>query len=294
MAKRTRARIGRLVVLPLALALLLAASPPGAAQAPLPLWRDAGGAPLPFGSHEEAEAFLLQARVVESEHFGEGITGLRRLVLEYDGVSARAAFHEFHEITRDTVVNERRHLEYHDSYLGQCAAYALARLLGLGNVPPTVCRRVDGAEGSLQLWVEGSMQEAQRLESGLEPPDFRSWLRQVQRMNLFDALAFNDDRHARNFLVDGDWRLWMIDHTRAFQHGNELPEPLAFAYCERPVWDRLRSLTDEEIRAGLGRYLDVAQLTSLLRRRARLVEIIEQRIAERGEGATLIEAVTGR
>jgi hypothetical protein len=33
-------------------------------------------------------------------------------------------------------------------------------------------------------------------------------------MRAFDQLIYNTDRNLGNLLIDGDWRIWMIDHTR--------------------------------------------------------------------------------
>lgn len=254
------------------------------------LWLGPDGRPLPFTDFEEAEEFLRQGRVISSEEFGTGITGLRQLVLEHGGVRARAAFHAVDETVRDIAVKDRRYREHHDSYRSQCAAYALARLLDIDNVPPTVCRSVDGVDGSVQLWVEEAMTEKTRLDEGLRPAKASRWIRQVHRMRLFDSLIDNDDRHAQNFLIDPAWNLWLIDHTRAFQHGTELRE-VRFAFCDRAVWERLQNVTDDELRAALSPYLDPGQLRGLLRRRQALVQHIRARIAERGEAAVLIDRV---
>ena len=44
-----------------------------------------------------------------------------------------------------------------------------------------------------------------------------AWARQLWNMYFFDALIYNVDRNSGNILVDQGYRLWMIDHTRAFQ-----------------------------------------------------------------------------
>jgi len=36
-------------------------------------------------------------------------------------------------------------------------------------------------------------------------------------VRLFDQLIYNTDRNLGNLLIDKSWRLWMIDHTRAFK-----------------------------------------------------------------------------
>jgi hypothetical protein len=36
-------------------------------------------------------------------------------------------------------------------------------------------------------------------------------------MRVFDQLIYNTDRNTGNVLYDTGWRLWGIDHTRAFR-----------------------------------------------------------------------------
>lgn len=253
-------------------------------------WVGEDGEPLPFRGDDEVVAFLRDANVVSSREFGEGITGLRRLELELDGVRARAAFHHVEQRKHDQRMDGRYYRVFFDSYRGQCAAYAVARLLGMDNVPPVVCRTVEGEEGSVQLWVEGALLESERLERRLDPPVTREWMRQRHRMRLLDALIFNDDRHADNYLYDRRWKLWLIDHTRAFQVRAELLNPDAPILCERDVWDRLRSITSEQLRDATRPYLEPVQLSALVRRHELLVERIQGFIAERGEGAVILES----
>lgn len=179
-----------------------------AAQSPAtsaaPLWRGPDGEPLPFTTYAEAETFLREARVVSSRLFGEGVAGLKEVLFEHEGIQARAGFHEIDDERREVRMKGRFFRTYYDSYRGQCAAYAVARLLQIDNVPPTVCRRVEGIRGSVQLWVEGGMLEAERSAGGIRPPVALDWTRQVQTMHLFDNLIFNDDRHSRNYLYDAE------------------------------------------------------------------------------------------
>ncbi len=256
-----------------------------------PLWRGADGQALPFRSHAEAVEFLQQAEVASVRAFGAGTTGLQRAVLDRGGVSARAAVHTIDEARRNLRMFGRRFRFYHDSYKGQCAAYALARLFRLDNVPPTVCRMIRGRPASVQLWVEGGLSEADRLEQGIEPPVARTWIRQMNAMRLFDTLIFNDDRNTGNLLFDADWKLWMIDHTRAFQEHDDLRDADKFASCSRASWALLQQLTDDEIRSAVREYLNSPQLETLISRRGELVAYIQRLINERGEAAVLRDAI---
>ena len=64
-----------------------------------------------------------------------------------------------------------------DSYLHEIAAYELDALLGLEIVPPCVERKLFSRKGSLCLWVEDSITEAERKECGLEASRSRLWNR---------------------------------------------------------------------------------------------------------------------
>ena len=48
---------------------------------------------------------------------------------------------------------------------------------------------------------------------------------QAARMKAFDNLILNTDRNAQNMLIDEDWHIVLIDHSRAFvSRKNLLPE----------------------------------------------------------------------
>ena len=251
------------------------------------LWPGPDGKPLPFRTYNEATEFLRTARIVSSENVGIGIAGIKRLMLEHDGIRARGAFHAINNVTSDSRVGGRMFRSYYDSYKNQCAAYVLARLFELDNVPPTVCRRVNGIEGSVQLWMEETRSETDRNEAGLRPPVISDWLRQVQAMRLFDSLIFNDDRNPGNYLFDADWKLWMIDHSRAFQMRRELKYSDEFVWCSRRTWQLLNQVTDAQIRAAIDTYLAPTQMGALVERRGRLVEHIQKLIDERGEDTVI-------
>lgn len=251
-------------------------------ETPPHVWLDAEGQPLPFQSDAEICEFLRTAAVVDRERIPVGVNRPEKLLLEENGTRAHAAFRTADLRQRDVRIGARFYFDFRDSYRHECAAYELSRWLGLDIVPPAVPRRLDGKEGSLQIWLENA-----RDSEGFEPPDVHAWVVQVWDMDLFDNLILNVDRNLGNVLRDDQYRLWLIDHTRAFQPERQLLKPEALARVKRRVWDRLRAMTEDDLRGLLGDYLDGGQLSALAKRRELLIEHVEGLVAERGESAVL-------
>jgi hypothetical protein len=163
------------------------------------------------------------------------------------------------------------------------AAYELDKLLGLGMVPPTVLREVNGRAGSLQLWVDGCREWSE--QDGREAPtDERS--RELSRMKMFDALLGTGEREGRDILIDGAGNLILIDHSRAFAPVGTLP-PDPPARADRLMVEKLRGLDRKRVEAVFKRLLDAEEIRSLLARRDLLIAHLDRLIAEKGEAAVL-------
>jgi hypothetical protein len=233
----------------------------------------------------ELEAFLLNADVQAVKAINKGVTRPRRLTLFLDGVRRDAAWKVINKsrpgIT--TLGRGERELDFEDTYRGECAAYELDKLLGLGMVPATVERVISGERGALILWIDDAMTEGQRREQSLNPPDAEEWSRQIFSMRLFDNLIYNTDRNLGNSLITADWRLRLIDHSRSFRKNESLRSPDQLVRFSRSLLDAMERLEEPSLRARLGRYLSVWQIKALLERRDRLVTLAKQRAAERGE-----------
>ena len=89
----------------------------------------------------------------------------------------------------------------------------------------------------------------------MEPkPKPAKWVRQVARMKMFDNFICNKDRNAGNLLVDDDWNLYLIDHSRAFHHrqGHGRQD----ATVDREFWDRIQALTEDQLTTALVKWVD--------------------------------------
>ncbi len=214
-----------------------------------PLWPDA----------QELEEFLKEADVVDRKKLGTGVTNPEKVTLEWNGETRYAVFKKVDK--------------EHDTYRGEVAAYQLDKLLQLGMVPPTVARRIGGRKGGLQLWVTGETME--KFEG--TPENLESWRAQVSMMWLFDDLIANIDRHLNNAMMTPEHRLVLIDNSRTFRGYRRLLNDLNGAgigthakfWCvpydaERVRWptsyradvvERLRSLSDKEIKNAIKKYI---------------------------------------
>jgi hypothetical protein len=263
-----------------------AARPAGPGSAKY-IWLDVEGKPLPMQTNAELEEFLQTARVVRSEKTEHGKYGVRKLWMEKDGVTAHAACRMMAFEDRKRQLKDRDVWFFRDHYIHEPAAYALSELLGLGMVPPAVQRSVNGRPASVQIWVEESMLDLQREKRGIQPPDSRSHLLQLYQMRVFDSLINNLDRNQTNILFDSDWRVWLIDHSRAFVRDRKLSDPQDVRRVERGFWERLRSVSDEELDEAIEPYLGGPERAAVIERRRLLVELIEQKIALLGEDGIL-------
>ncbi len=231
---------------------------------------------------------MLKAKVVSRKHTPLGVNRPYRVVLERDGVKMQAIFRKVSVKEKSLRLDDGSvELFFRDECLFELAAYRLSRLLGLDNVPPVVERKLFSTKGTLQAWLEESITEKQRREEKRFPKGMLNWLRQTHTMDIFDNLISNSDRNLGNMLIDPEWKLWMIDHTRAFRRNRELGSPDKIKFCPRVLWERLQKLDKKTIQEEMGGILVQAELQGLTARCDRMVEFLKELIEQRGEGAVL-------
>ena len=90
-----------------------------------------------------------------------------------------------------------------------------------------------------------------------------------------------------HILAGQHYRLWLIDHTRAFQPTAELLSPERVERLRRKAWTRLLETSGEELADATRDYLDAGQVGALKERRQLLVEHIQGLIEKAGEDAIL-------
>ncbi len=265
------------------------AAAPAAAQAPAQphVWIGPDGNPLPFKSDAEILDFLRTADVVSDKGIPTGITGPRRLLLEKNGIRAEAVWRQVNEEKTTQQLSSGTEMFFRDSYLFEPAAYELSRLLGMDNVPPSVVRKYKGKEGSVQIWVEKGMTETERVNKKIQPPDVIQWSKQTHVINVWDQLVYNTDRNRGNIVITPDWKMWLIDHTRAFRRQDFLLDAKKIRQCDRTMFEKMKALDEKTLREHLDPYIRKIEITGILKRRDQIVKILNQFISEKGEGGVL-------
>jgi hypothetical protein len=248
---------------------------------------DVDGKPLPFQTDEEMLEFLRTAEAKEWKRVGTGINQISRVLLEKDGIRLRAAWRVVEvELSNFRLKDGETLAKLRDSCLFEVAAYRLSRMLGLRNIPPAVRRTFQGKSGTLQLWLENTVTQNDQTKLG-SPPQAIVWAYQNSTMHLFDSLVCNVDRNRGNLLIDQNWKLWMIDHSRAFQRSWTCRKLESLRFFDREVFSRLKNLDEETLREEMKGLLRLGEIKDLLVRRDKIVSYVEELISEKGEGAVL-------
>ena len=228
-------------------------------------------------SREEMEAFLLRARVVRRKSAPKGVTGTLRATLSDGALTHDASIQTIDEYHSRYSTHRGTEFNFRDTWRFNLAAYKLDKLLGLQMVPATVERSYNGKDASFTWWVDDVlMDEGQRLEAKTAPPDSASWNEQMWIVRVFDQLIYNTDRNVGNLLIDKNWRLWMIDHSRAFRPHDSLMDAKNLTRCDRGLLERLRALDADTVGREMRGHLSSDEVRVLLQRRDLIVAHFER------------------
>ncbi len=230
-----------------------------------------------LSAEDDVSALLTGAEIVSMEAIGMGVTNPSRVDLKQGEHVLAGAFKP---------IKRGRQRGFWESYQAEIATYLIDKLIGLGMTPPTVERRIKGNRGSLQFWVD-DCELYRDVEN--KTPNTPSWSQQLSRMKMMDVLINNDDRNAQNFLVDPDFHIILIDHSRAFISSKKMinnPKKLPNQF-DRKLVEALKGLDSDTLDAHLKPYLNGGQIKGVLERRDFLMEHLDELIQERGEARVL-------
>ena len=253
-------------------------------------WMGPDGRPLPFETAEEVLDFLRTAKIVSQKELTGGINRPLKVRLRQDGVEANAIFRIVDIRHKRAKLDGKIVPDFHDSYAYECAAWDVSQLLGIDNVPPCTRRRYELVDGTMQLWVEGTMTEEKRRATDTDPPEQLQWMRQKQTMRLFDALIYNFDRNQGNMLIDEAWKLWFIDHTRSFRKSAAIENLDKIVWCEREIFERLKKLDKKTLSRRLRNLVTGVQMGFMLKRRDKLVDHLSSLVDEKRVTAVFWDA----
>ena len=223
--------------------------------------------------HAEFETFLRDAPFRRIEDVPIGVTRPQRGFFDPGGLVTSAAW---------KLLPPGRSNGFWESYKSEIAAYELDKLLGLGMVPPAVEKRHRGERGAAILWVDG-VRPWKEVEHQPKPP---KWNLEAIRMKMFDNLIGNIDRNAGNLIVDDDWNLYLIDHSRAFVSETRLR--VEMTRIDRALWERMAALDEATLNSALGEWLDGRSIRAMLRRRDAMKKAIDGLVAKSSEAAVFI------
>jgi hypothetical protein len=248
------------------------------------------GSPSVKLSDEEMDRFLKTAPIVKQKVLESGTTKSIRATLS-DGRVTHDAHVQFIDIFRPVFRGSSGTVEknFRDTYKFNIAGYRLAKLLGIAQmVPMSVEREVDGKFGSVTWWLDDVwITEAERRDKQIKPPATQDWSDQLNIVRVFDQLIYNTDRNQGNLLITKDWKLYLIDHTRAFRVYKTLLKPESLGRCDYRLLQAMKNLNTVTLKNELGPYLRAEEISGLLARRDVIVHHFENEVKTKGQDAVL-------
>ena len=227
-----------------------------------------------LGQEQRIEEHLKNAGIASIKDIGTGVTRPRRAYLMPSEPVESVAW---------KVLPPGRRGGFWESYKSEIAAYELDRLLNMHMVPPTVERRIADETGAAVMWVKGVKSVK---ELGGKVPSGPEWGKPLRQMLMFDNLIRNIDRNAGNILVGRPGELILIDHSRAFTTDKKLQNKVE--RVDAGLWERMQTLTRENLDRALGPWLDEDAIAAIIERRDAMAATIDKLVAKNGRSLVLI------
>ena len=236
-------------------------------------------------SDSEKEEFLLNAKVRTRKSLSVGITNSERATLDDGRMRHDAHLQDIDEYKPVFQGAQGTQLNFRDNYIFNVAAYRLDRLINLNMVPVSVERKVAGRTSSVTWWIDDVlMMEKERYQKKIAPRDALGWNDQMYNVRVFNELVANTDPNLGNVLITEDWKIRLIDFTRAFRADKQVRKPENLPHrVDRRVFEGLKALDAESLQSRLGDTLRSSEIKGLLARRDEIVEYFDRLIAQKGE-----------
>jgi hypothetical protein len=249
------------MILPLVALLLATTVEIPAASTPSPVLRQSAVSAVPSakiwdGHNAEFEAYIRDAPIDRIEEVPIGVTHPKRAFFPPGGIVASVAW---------KVLPPGRPSGYWESYKSEIAAYELDKLLGMGMVPVAVEKKWNRETAAAILWL-----------SPIHP-----W------KEMFDNFICNKDRNAGNLLVDDDWNLYLIDHSRAFIWDKDMA--VKMEHIDREFWNKIQAVDQAQLTAAIGKWVDKDAIKAMLTRRERMTKEIDKLVAAKGEAEVFLK-----
>lgn len=232
----------------------------------------------PVLTEKQKSEFLLAAKVVRTTGARQGITGTLHATLSDGALTHDASIQSIDEAKSTFQTAMGTELNFRDTWKFNLAGFKLDRLLEINMVPVTVERKHKGSSSSFTWWVDDVlMLELDRIKKKQQPPNVDAWNAQMEIVRVFDQLICNTDRNLGNLVIDKQWRIWMIDHSRAFRMHKDIREPKNLTRCDRALLAKMKELTGSRLKGALGDYLNAMEIEGLLARRDKIVRHFEEK-----------------
>jgi len=224
------------------------------------------------GREAELETYLKTAKATRVDDIGTGVTRPKKVTLAPGGPVGFMAWKP---------IRPGRYAGYLESYKNEIAAYELDKFLGLGMIPPTVERELNGEMGAAVMWASPTQSfkdlggvPGQKDVKGPPAALVAPWTRQITKAKMFDNLIANIDPNLGNWLVDPEWNLILIDHTRAFTTTRNLYHQLVTVDPE--LWKKMKALDEPTLTTAIGAWVDKNAIKGILERRDKMQLVVDK------------------
>jgi len=227
----------------------------------------------------EVEKFLRESMPQVVVPGSAGRTDPWKVRLEANGITRWAQF---------KYINRPRPDPIPDSFNYESAAYELDKYLGLDLVPPAVRKMIKETFGSLQIFVEKAIREAdlKRDNLMLGDPEVFEW--QMADLKVFENLVYDKCGNDKDTLIQKETgKVYRVDFSEAFPPENRTIPGCEILRCSRRLYQRLLEWEQETVTVFLSTYLNEEEIRALHARRDAIIRMIQEQIESRGESAVL-------